>query len=184
MTRFSRKNALFGLGLTTALAGCGASSAQSPTTASPKPTGYVFVMNAGSQTISVINPVTNRVVKTINGQGMTLAPYPSNQYATGTGYVLSGWKRSLSILKVSGENVSLVKNIALPPSVTVRNGVKVHQIGVWQDITPNGQLGLVSVREAEQYLFIDMNPKSKTFGSVLATIDTRHMGPHGTGIGP
>jgi YVTN family beta-propeller protein len=169
-------------------AGCGQTTTPSATTEpavhpAPPSDGYVFVMNTGSDTISVIDPKTNTVIKTLSAQGMTLSPYPSDQYAPGSGYVLSGWKNTLSILKVSGTSVSLVKNIPLPPSVTTKNGTPVPQTGVWGDITPSGT-GVVAVREAEKYLFLNMNPHSKTFGQVEYSIDTAQLGPHGTGIGP
>ncbi len=178
---------LAGLGLIVGVAACGPPPKAAPAKPAVKPIGYVFVMNTGSKTISVIDPMTNKVVKTIDAKGMVLAPYPSNQYATGTGYVLSGWKSELSILKVSGENVSLVKNLTLPASVTPnpkKPGTMMPQLGVWQDITSNGKLGVVAVREAEKILYIDMNPKSSKFGDVIYTLNTSNLGPNGVGVGP
>lgn len=175
-----------GMGAAWAVAGCGGTNSASPPSSPSQPAtdAWVFVMNNKSDTISVINPVSNQVVKTIDAKGITMAPYPSNKWATGSGYVLSGWRRSLSILKVSGEDISVVKNLTLPPSVTSQNGKHLPQTGVWADITPDGLLGVVAVREAEKMLFIDMNPKDSAFGTVVDTVDTSHLGPHGTGIGP
>jgi DNA-binding beta-propeller fold protein YncE len=155
---------LAGLGLLSlGAAGCGGAAGAGRGSGAPASDRFVYVFHQDGKGVSVIDPASDKVVKT-EALGAT-APYPSNQYATGSGYALLGWKTRVDLVDLN--TMQVVKSIPLPAK----------NVGVWADMTPGGHYGVIAAREAEEILWVDTDPKSPQFGKVVDKLSTPGKGP-------
>lgn len=158
------------VGATTATAGCtteyaGLQRGQDDESGSET----VFVFNTGDKTVSVIDPTTDEVVRTVH-LGAT-SSFPANQYAPR----LVGRTRQTLWLNV-GDGVRAVDAETLETVAQVETGTGMN----WLELSPGGEHLVVSAREpTNEQVRIDANPDSEQFGTVTGRIDRSDDGANG-----
>jgi len=171
-SRLSRRRMLAG-GLTAgvaASAGC-VGSDESP---NPDDSPTVFVFNTGEGTVSLIDPVEDRLVETCAiGRSSS---FPSNQFIP----ALTGRVTDSLWLNV-GQGVQALEVDSLSETSPIETGSGAN----WLEQTPDGAHIVVSAREpADRQFRIDAESDSETFGEVTAEIDRRREGGRGDRSGP
>lgn len=140
-----------------AISACGAIN--QGVTPIPAPSDLIYVFNQGDATISVIDSASNQVKVTQTVPFPAYGLYPSNQYGLKSGYLLLPQPARVTILKDSDLSVA-----ATIPMVAAQ--------GLWTAILPDGKTGIVVARETDTLSWVNMDPSSKSFGSIEKSLTT------------
>ncbi len=150
--------ALAAIGSTAILSGCAGgkvgSVGQGAQTPSPD---LIYVFNKGDNTISVIDPSSQRVkvVQTVPFSAYGL--YPSNQWGLQSGYLMLPQPGKVTILRDKD-----LKPVATIPLAAAK--------GLWTAMLPDGKTGIMVARETDQLQWVNMDPASREFGVVTRSI--------------
>ena len=122
-----------------------------------QPSDMIYAFNEGDGTVSVIDPSTSSVKVVQNVPFPAYGLYPSNQYGLGSGYLLVPEPGKVVILK--DKNLKPVATIDMAAAK-----------GIWAAIMPNGQTGLLVGRSTDSISYVNMNPSSREFGTIIKTV--------------
>ena len=117
----------------------------------------IFAFNKGDNSISVIDPSSQavKVVQTVPFSAYGL--YPSNQWGLQSGYLM---------LPQPGK-VTVLRDKDLKPAATIP--LSAAQ-GIWTAMLPDGKTGITVARETDQINWVNMDPSSREFGTVIRSV--------------
>lgn len=122
-----------------------------------QPSDLIYAFNKGDSTVSVIDPSSSSVKVVQNLPFPAYGLYPSNQYGLGSGYVLVPEPGKVVILK--DKNLKPVATIDMAAAK-----------GIWAAIMPNGKTGVLVGRSTDQISWVNMDPGSREFGTVIRSV--------------
>lgn len=149
---------------------CGTRGVQGGTTAQPETRNLVYSFNNAGGTVSVVDTTTDELIKTV--ETMAKAKFPSNQYGPQHGIVLAedpagGFPPDVG--GVAGRN-GVVSIFDQREDRVVGNIRMPHATDIWQEVTPDGKVGVIVKRPPDVVIFVNTDRDSENFGGVIGEV--------------